>query len=206
MKEQHKNQQREINEHQKYLKEQQRKINGQDKKLKDQEDIIKEQQKRLGENDNLLLAVYANELEWTAGKGDPDSRYTRNAIIHGGNIKYAIRAIEFLREHGDSTRVRNASKGFAITYGISIAQIQPIFAATPEEVVDLLNKRGVLQKVWKWEEVYPTYKKEWIQDCDLVIQKWLQLGGKSNLEDNLKEDFIRLSRWVADRVDIIKSY
>ncbi|PCG94203.1 Hypothetical protein PENO1_078460 [Penicillium occitanis (nom. inval.)] len=171
-----------------------------DEELKEAQKEIEEQQKRIGENDYLLLAAYANELEWTAGKSDAESRYTRNVIIHGGDIRYAIRSIELLEELGEATRVKNASIGFEITYGVSIGKIQPIIATAPEEIVDLLNKRAVLQKLWKWKKVYPKGRKEWIKDCDQAIKTWLLTGGDSYLKE-----YSRLSQWMAERVDIIKA-
>lgn len=166
---------------------------------------MRSRQKRIGENDYLLLAAYANELEWTAGKSDAESRYTRNVIIHGGDIRYAIRSIELLEELGETTRVQNASEGFEITYGVSIGKIRPTIATAPEEIVDLLNKRGVLKKLWKWKDRFPEGRKQWIKDCDQAIDAWLHTGGKSCLENELKEEYLRLCQWMADRVDIIKS-
>ena len=168
-----------------------------DEELKGAQNKIEEQQKTIGENDYLLLAAYANELEWTAGKSDAESRYTTNVIIHGGDISYAIRSIELLEKLGEA---KNASEGFEITYGISIGKIRPIIATAPEEIVDLLNKRAVLQKPWKWEEVYPKGRKEWIKDCDQAIKTWLLTRGDSYLKE-----YSRLSQWMAKRVDIIKA-
>lgn len=176
-----------------------------DEELKEAQRKIEEQQERIRQNDYLLLAAYANELEWTAGKSDGESRYFRNVIIHGGDIGYAIRSIEFLEELGEATRVQNASEGFEITYGVSIGKIGPIITTAPKEVVDLLNKRAVLQKLWKWEEAYPKGRKKWIKDCGQAIDAWLHTGGKSCLGNELKEEYLRLSQWMASRVNIIKS-
>jgi hypothetical protein len=176
-----------------------------DKELKEAQKKIEEQQKRIGENDYLLLAAYANELEWTAGKSDAESRYTRNVIIHGGDIRYAIRSIELLEELGEATRVRNASEGFEVTYGVSIGKIRPTIATAPEEIVDLLNKRVVLKKLWTWKAKFPQGRKDWIEDSDQVVKTWLHTGGDGFLEDKLKEEYLRLCQWMADRVDIIKS-
>jgi hypothetical protein len=185
-------------------KEQQKQIEEQQREIEEQQRKIEEQQERIGENDYLLLAAYANELEWTAGKSDTESRYTRNAIIHGGDIRYAIRSIVLLEDLGETTRVQNASEGFEITYGVSIGTIRPIIANTPEEIVDLLNKRGVLKKLWKWKDKFPEGRKQWIEDSDQAIKTWLQSGGKSCLEDNFKKEYLRLYQWMAERVDVIK--
>ena len=95
---------------------------------------------KTGENDYPPLAAYMNELEQIAGKSKAESCYTRNFIIHGGDTKYTIRAIDFLKELGETIRVRNASKGFAITYKISMGNVQAIFANALAEIVELLNK------------------------------------------------------------------
>ncbi|EED20911.1 hypothetical protein TSTA_081440 [Talaromyces stipitatus ATCC 10500] len=145
--------------------------------------MIKEQRERSEESEYLLLAAYANELEWTAGKSGAESRYTRNVIIHGGDIKYAIRAIEFLEELGE---------------------LQPIIATVPEEIVDVLNKRGILQKPRMWEDKFPKERTKWIKDCDQVIKAWLHTGEESYREDEVKEKRFRLSQWMADRVEDIK--
>ncbi|KUL91182.1 hypothetical protein ZTR_00871 [Talaromyces verruculosus] len=199
---------KQVEEQRKYfdeeLKEAQNKIEEQRKhfaeELKETQNKFEEQQKRIGENDYLLLAAYANELEWTAGKSDAESRYTRNDLIHGGDIRYATRSIELLEELGEATRVQNASEGFEITYGVSIGKIRPIIATAPEEIADLLNKRAVLQKLWKWEEVYPEGRRKWIKDCDQAIKTWLLTGGDSYLKE-----YSRLSQWIAEHVDIIKA-
>lgn len=141
-------------------------LNNSEEERKKQQRKIEEQQKRICENEYLILAVYPNELEWTAGNADADSRYTRNVIIHGGDIKYAIRAVEFLEELGETTRAQNASEGFRITYGLSIGELRPILATAPEELVDLLNKRAVLEKLRKWKGIFHKGTEKWIEACD----------------------------------------
>lgn len=57
--------------------------------------------------------------------------------------------------------------------------IRPIIATAPEEIVDLLNKRGVLNKPWKWKEKFPEERKQWIEGSDQAIKTRLQSGGMS---------------------------
>lgn len=182
-----------LGEHKKQLK--QRELKGQQKTIKEQQEEIEE---RISQNDYLLLAAYASELEWTASQGDAGSRYT-HVLIHGGNIEYAIRAIAFLEELGETTRVRDASKGFEITYGVSIGELRSKIATAPEEIVGLLNKRGELKRLQKWENKFPKERKQWIEDCDQAIKTWLLTGGDSYLKE-----YSRLSQWMAERVDSTK--
>lgn len=130
---------------------------------------------RADENGRLLFAAYANELERTAGKSDPASRYTRNAIIHGGHIKYAIESIEHLERFGKTTRVQNASKGFEITYGVSRDQIQDIIKIAPGELVDWLNRRAELKKSQKWQDLFPCETEQWIKEVDQAIQMFVEV-------------------------------
>lgn len=70
---------------------------------------IEELQQKLKENEYNLLMVHANELEWTVRLDDTETRYKRNEITHGGDIKLSIRAIAFLERRGEIRRAENAS-------------------------------------------------------------------------------------------------
>lgn len=100
--------------------------------------------------------------------------------------------------------MQNASKGFEITYGVSLGKLRPIIPTAPDEIVDFLNKRGVIKKLWKWAHKFPKGTEKWIEDCDEAITTWLHTGAEPCLENKFKEEYFRLSQWMDDRVEIIK--
>lgn len=194
---------RELEKHQREIEEQKREIEERKKEIDKQHGDIDKLHARADENDRLLFAAYANELEWTAGKSDAASRYARNAIIHGGHIKYAIESIEHLERFGKTARVQNASKGFEITYGVSRDQIQDIIKIAPEELVDWLNRRAELKKNQKWQDLFPCETEQWIKEVDQAIQCLLKSGGES-WHDGFRKDYLKLHQWMDDHLEEIK--
>jgi vacuolar-type H+-ATPase subunit I/STV1 len=168
-----------------------------------EERLEKETQKfeeRLEENEYNLLMVHANELEWTVGLHDVETRYKRNEVTHGGDIKLSIRTIAFLERRGEIRRAKNASIGFKTTYGFSIHELRPVIATAPEEIVELFNLGGTLRKLDIWRKTFSIKSKTWIEGCDQIIDAWLRAGGGSDscIRNQAKEEYMKISQQMAD--------
>jgi hypothetical protein len=175
----------------------------QQQKREKQQQMFKEQQELFRENERSLLMAHADELEWTVSLDDEETRYKRNEIIHGGNIKISIKAIAFLEKRGEISRAQNASIGFEATYGFSMHELKPVIATAPEEMVELLNMRGTLRKLDIWRMKFHTKSEKWIEACEEIIRAWLRAGGGSASyhRNQAKEEYMKISQWMADCVN-----
>lgn len=197
-------------EHERNVGEQQTRIEEQRTKIKELQQKLEEEtqkfEERLEENEYNLLMVHANELGWTAGLDDSETRHKRNEVTHGGDIKLSIRTIAFLKRRGEIRRAENASVGFKTTYGFSIHELGPVIAAAPQEIVELFNLGGTLRKLDIWRKRFHIKSKTWIDGCDQIIDAWLRAGGGSDscIRNQAKEEYMKISQQMADCMDVTK--
>ena len=186
-----------------HVEEQQTKIEELQQKLKQETQKFEE---RFEENEYNLLMVHANELEWTVGLDDMETRNQRNEVTHGGDIKLSIRTIAFLKKRGEIRRARNASIGFKATYGFPIHELGPVIATAPEEIVELFNLGGTLRKLDIWRKTFAIKSKPWIEGCDRIIDAWLRAGGgpDSCIRNQAREEHMKVSQQMADCVDSVR--
>lgn len=172
-----------------------------DRKLKEARKKFEKQQNLLKEMDHSILMMHANELKWIYA----NSRLkldNRMKYVYSGDVKNAIRAIEFLEtQNSHDDHIQNALRGFEMTYGISRDQIKPKISTAPSEIVDILDRRGTLRKQEMWKDNFAERTDKWIETCDNIVHNWLRMD---LFEDGEKKDYHEFVEWMADGLKRIK--
>jgi hypothetical protein len=169
-----------------------------DNNLQGLQSRVDEMKKRFEEQEpfrSWKLNIRANKLERIASSSE---RETRNELAKGGSVKYDLKVLEYLEELRELDRLRKASIGFEVLYGLSSDQIVPNISTAPEKIVDILNRRGILKEVKMWRVWCLDGRDSWISACDRIISTWLSSPALC-LGDEDQEEYNTLCQWMTDQ-------
>ncbi|KAL3713515.1 hypothetical protein TMatcc_002218 [Talaromyces marneffei ATCC 18224] len=174
------------------------------------EDELKRQRDLLEPFRLQILSIRATELEKLSPHFDSEARFQRNAMVHGGNVRVDLQALDYLEACREFARLQNAKMGFQSLYGRPVDELRFKIADAPQEIVGILNRRATLETMHKWKLVAKEERLAWIALCDRLIGTWSQSAyevARSSSDahkEAIKAEYDQLCQWMSDKTEILK--
>lgn len=152
------------------------------------------------------MHVRASELEAASGHVDAQARFQRNSIVHRGDVKRDLRVFDFLESNRLEYRLKKASDGFQVLYGVSVDKLRPRIGTAPSEIVRFLDTRGSLEVLHQWKK-FPEERKTWISVCDRNVNSWLNTKDGDLVTypiQQVGEEYDKLCREMKDKSSAMK--